>query len=324
MVLSRAARSDGSIDGAGPPLETSGVIERAIAQRAPTGGGYNAAMIVLLLALLAARPAMPVPALRARAIASVPAALEELLARRPRVVAFGEIHQTTASLRVPSSLKHFTDELLAVVAPRASDLVVETWMTEGKCGKTEAAVIKHVQKATERPAQTEDEVVTLLQRSKAAGVKAHILSVSCREYEAIYQGQGGGRVDYDALLRMTSDKLEAGIREVLGKPGGRDEQRAIVVYGGALHNDLTPPAGLSAYAFGESVSKTVGGKYLEVDLYVPEYAEKQKNLRAEAWYAAYRRAARPGKAVLIERSLASYVIVFPHAAKRSPARPPRR
>jgi hypothetical protein len=156
-------------------------------------------------------------------------------------------------------------------------------------------------------------VVTLIERARRAGLKPHILSVSCREYEAIYQGKQG--VDYDALLRMTSDKLEAGIREVLARPGTRDD-RAVVVYGGALHNDLAPPPGLSAYAFGESISKTVGGRYLEIDLYVPEYVEKQKALRAEPWYAVYRKTVRRGQAVLIERALDSYVLVFPRAARR--------
>src|SRR5437868_4164908 len=115
------------------------------------------ALMLPLVWVLAAAHAAPAPSLQAHAVPSVPAALEALLARKPRVVAFGEIHQTTASLRVPSSLKHFTDELLAVVAPRASDLVVETWMTEGKCGQTETAVVANVQKTTQRPAQTEDE-----------------------------------------------------------------------------------------------------------------------------------------------------------------------
>jgi hypothetical protein len=267
-------------------------------------------MIALFVLLLAAKPAaLPEP--RARAIPSVNGAIEELLARQPRVVAFGEIHQTTASLKVPSSLKHFEDEILSVVAPRASDLVVETWVTEGKCGKTEQAVMKDVHKTTQRPVQTEDEVVTLIKRAKAAGVKPHILSVSCKEYEAIYQGK---QVDYDALLRMTSEKLEAGVREVLGKPG-TPANRAVVVYGGALHNDLAPAEGLAAYTFGESLSKTTGGKYLEIDLYVPEYVEKQKTLRAEPWYRVYKKVARPGQAVMIERSLDSYVIVFPKAQR---------
>jgi len=268
-------------------------------------------MIVLYLVLLVAKPAA-LPELRAKAIPSVNGAIEELLARQPRVVAFGEIHQTTASLKVPSSLKHFEDELLQVVAPRASDLIVETWVTEGKCGKTEKAVMKDVRKTTERPVQTEDEVVTLIKRAKEAGVKPHILSVSCKEYETIYQGK---QVDYDALLRMTSEKLEAGVRDVLARPGAAPADRAVVVYGGALHNDLAPAEGLSAYAFGESLSKTLGGKYLEIDLYVPEYVEKQKTLRAEPWYRAYKKAARPGRAVMIERSLDSYVIVFPKAQR---------
>src|SRR6185436_20013401 len=258
-------------------------------------------MIVLLLALAAqpAAPALPEP--RARPIPSVKGAIEELLSRKPRVVAFGEFHQSTATLKVPSSLKRFEDELFEVVAPRASDLVVETWVTEGKCGKTEKAVMKDVQKTTQRPVQTEDEVVTLLKRAKGAGVQPHILKVSCKEY--------------DALLRLPSEKLEAGVREVLGKPGAGADPRAIVVYGGALHNDLAPGEGLSSYAFGESVSRTVGGKYLEIDLFVPEYIEKQASLRKEPWFRAYQRVARSGQAVMIERSLASYVFVFPRAQR---------
>src|SRR5207249_4518776 len=106
---------------------------------------------------------------------------------------------------------------------------------------------------------------TLIRRAKAAGVAPHILSLTCREYEAIYQARqpaqpgkkASGGVDYDALLRLTSEKLEAGIREVLGKAGAAGADRAIVVYGGALHNDLAAPPGLSAYAFGESIARTV-------------------------------------------------------------------
>jgi len=102
---------------------------------------------------------------------------------------------------------------------------------------------------------------------------------------------------------------------VLARPGTSADARAVVVYGGALHNDLAPAEGMSAYTFGESLSKTVGGKYLEIDLYVPEYVEKQKTLKAEPWYRAYAKLARRGQAVLIERSLASYVIVFPSAPR---------
>ncbi len=281
-------------------------------------------MIPLVLALLAVAPARnartaPEAKPSARAVASARAAIADLVTRRPRVMAFGELHQTAATARVPSSLKHFTEELFDAIAPRASDIVVETWVTQGKCGKTEAAVVKNVQKTTQRPAETEDEVVALLERAKAAGVKPHMLDLSCKEYDSIYLGKGG--VNYENLLRLTSEKLEAAIREVLVAPGARDDNRAIVVYGGALHNDLFPRAELAPFTFGENISNTVGGRYLEIDLYVPEYIDKQKSLRAEPWYAPYQRAARPGKATLIERSLESYVIVFPRAQKATKVRP---
>ena len=65
----------------------------------------------------------------------------KLLGRKPRVVAFGEYHQTEGGSRVPSSVKRFGDEMLAAVAPSASDLVLETWVTEGKCGATETTAV---------------------------------------------------------------------------------------------------------------------------------------------------------------------------------------
>jgi hypothetical protein len=285
-------------------------------------------LALLLLAAASRVPTAP-PAARitARSLPTARAAIEELAARRPRVMAFGELHQTTATLTVPSSLKRFTNELLEALAPHASDLVVETWVTEGKCGRTEAAVVKDVKKVTDRPAATEDEILTLLERARRADVKPHILSVSCKEYEAIHQGKGG--VDYARLLELTALKLEAGIREVLVRPRGNDAAaaaaaRTILVYGGALHNDVRPRAELAPYAFGESIAGSVGGRYLEVDLYVPEYLERQKALRAEPWYRAYARAARPGRATLVERSLDSYVLVFPRAPKAAKPRAKRR
>jgi hypothetical protein len=49
----------------------------------------------------------------------------------------------------------------------------------------------------------------------------------------------------------------------------------------------------------------------------------QKKLRAEPWYAASRKAAHGGKAVLVERSLDSYVIVFPPTPRGRRVRVPK-
>jgi hypothetical protein len=228
-----------------------------------------------------------------------------LLASNPRVVAFGEYHQTEKTARIPSALRHFTSEILpALRTAGASDLVVETWITTGSCGEVERKAVARVDKATQRPASTENEVVTLLRRAKQSGIEPRILQVACKDYQAIF---GSGRVDYDRLLRLTRDQLETQIRAALQRPGSR----LVVSYGGAIHNDLRPPPDLSPYAFGDAIARAVDGKYLEIDLYVPEYIEKDPLIRREPWYQRYRRAYRPKLVVVVQRGPGSYALIFP-------------
>jgi hypothetical protein len=244
---------------------------------------------------------------RATLYPSAASALRELLKSHPAVVAFGEFHQTKATARIPSALKRFTRLMLPVlVKAGATDLVVETWITTGSCGEQEKKAVAQVEKTTERPKHTENEVVTLLASAKRAGMQPRILQIGCKDYQAM---MGGGEVDFDRLLRVTRDQLEAQIRAALARPGSR----MVVSYGGALHNDLRPAAELAPYAFGPAVSKAVDGRYLEIDLYVPELIEKNATIRAQPWYAVYRHSRKPGRVTLVRRSDSSYALVFPRS-----------
>jgi len=257
--------------------------------------------VVLWAQTTLAAPADPAAA----AYPSAAAAVQALLAGSPRVVAFGEYHQQKKTARIPSALSHFTREILpALRAAGATDLVAESWITTGSCGEVARKAVAQVDKATQRPASTENEVVTLLRRAKASGIEPRILQVACKDYQAIF---ASGRLDFDRLLRLTRDQLETQIRAALQRPGSR----LVASYGGALHNDRHPPADLAPYAFGEAVARAVDGKYLEIDLYVPEYIEKDPAIRREPWYEQYRRAYRPRLVVAIQRGPGSYALIFP-------------
>jgi hypothetical protein len=269
------------------------------------------AIVVLLCAwaayvLLAAQTLPAASAdVPASTYASAAAAVQALLASNPRVTAFGEYHQQKKTARIPSALQHFTREILpALQAAGATDLVVETWITTGSCGEVERKAVARVDKATQRPASTEDEVVTLLRRAKESGLEPRILQVACKDYQAIFDS---GRLDYDKLLRLTRERLETQIRAALQRP----DSRLVVSYGGAIHNDLHPPADLAPYAFGDAIARAVNGKYLEIDLYVPEYIEKDVSIRHETWYQQYRRAYRPKLVVVVQRGPQSYALIFP-------------
>jgi hypothetical protein len=269
---------------------------------------------VAAAAFLLARPAPAPPRALPPVAQGAPSAAAAVLAAvegAAGVVAFGEVHQDTATAATRSSLARFTDEILPALAPRASHLIVETWIKDGACGEAEARATEDIARTTERPAETENEIVRLLRRAKASGVTPHVLAVSCAEYAQL---EGGAGVDYARLLTLTGRHLEAAIRQAvrLSRPPGRP---LVLVYGGVLHNDLYPRRALRAYAFGPAIWELLRGDYREIDLYVPELVARLPAMRAEGWFAAWRRAARPGETIVIPRSARSTIVVFPSAQR---------
>ena len=234
-------------------------------------------------------------------------AVEAFIGDATGVVAFGELHQTVKTAGVRSSIARFTEEILPTIAPRASHLIVETWVSRGNCGETEKQVTKDVARTTERPAETENEIVRLLRRAKELGVAPHVLDVDCHEYQSLVSSGGG--VDYDRLLAMTGRHLGRAIQQALALPRPADRP-LVLVYGGALHNDLAPNPELAKYSFGPAIDALTRGDYREIDLYVPELVAAYPALRVERWYSAWRLGrALPGT-TLIRRQPRSAVLLF--------------
>jgi hypothetical protein len=301
-------------------------------------GTVAAAVAVAAAPGTAARPDSMTVTVHATAAEAVRAAL----AGPPVVmVGFGEIHQTVGTAGIPSALRRFSEQILPVLAPEVSHLIVETWVATGRCGEVERAVTADIEKTTERPAATENEIETVLRRAASAGVVPRILSIGCAEYQAMRPA--GRPVDYDRTLRVTARALETAALRAL--PERR--RPLIAVYGGALHNDVHPNPFLAAYSYVPALMTATLGQYVEIDLVVPEYvapafppgnskaqgtrqaretrAKQSRENRAKYdWWAAYQSAPGAGESAgeeagesasqsvtLIRRSSRSFVIVFP-------------
>ena len=171
----------------------------------------------------------------------------------------------------------------------------------------EKHVTEEVARTTERPAETENEIMRLLRRAKELGVAPHVLEIGCDEYKVLRPAGGG--VDYDRLLTITNTHLERAIRQglLLPRAPGRP---LVVVYGGALHNDLFPDPTLAKYRFGRAVHASTRGAYREVDLYVPEMIDATPALKNEPWFRAWQRAGGGASDVVIARSPRSSIVVF--------------
>lgn len=83
----------------------------------------------------------------------------------------------------------------------------------------------------------------------------------------------------------------------------------LVLYGGAVHNDVNPRADLAAYAYGPAVVAAGGAAYLELDVYAPELLRGNTLLLEPSWAPLLDRAG-PDHVVLFPRGPQSWVLLL--------------
>lgn len=268
-------------------------------------------MLLSLAVVLAAVPSSPCE--QCEVFASPKAAFTKVLALNPTVLAIGEYHEMEGAPKVKSALKRFTLELLPSLKARAGALIAETWMTTGTCGAVEKQATQEVQKVTKRPDTTEDELTTMLHKAFDTGFKNHILTLNCDEYASLLDTNG--ELDAIKSLLLVKHKVEEKADEAIEKEEAVTNGKLLVLYGGALHNDLTPTEDMAPYSFGPSLSQSLDGGYVELDLLVPEYVKADPDLRKEPWFASVLATVAKGKTVVVWPNPKSALLFFPQTAK---------
>jgi hypothetical protein len=241
----------------------------------------------------------------------VATAIREILATGPRVIGFGELHARTDRAQVTSSLAHFTHEVFPVLADQLSDLVLETWVVDPRCGEGARTATAAVEGAMRRPASTKGELASLIDAARAAHVQPHAMRLGCDDYARV--APTGKPVEVELMLDLVTRELGRIAGEAVAV---RDKdpraRRLVATYGGALHNDLYPYDSVASWSFARQVNAATGGHYVEVDLYVPELAADDAMSQKEAWFPLVAQADADHVEV-IERGPRSYIILLPRA-----------
>ena len=131
--------------------------------------------------------------------------------------------------------------------------------------------------------------------------------------------EGDGGVDYLAMLELVKEHLEKKSLSILdAKKNKAIDRPLLAIYCGAIHNDALPEEIWKTVSFGPKLKELTGGKYVEIDLYVPEFIENNRIAEKEPWYPLFRRFASPKGAVLIKRSESAYIIIYPKGVVATP------
>jgi hypothetical protein len=122
------------------------------------------------------------------------------------------------------------------------------------------------------------------------------------------------------MLRLVKKLTEERLVQLMGHNRQIDAgSKAVVAYGGALHNDLKPAPETADYSFGPDLDRVTNGRYIELDLIVPEFIKKSPTWEKLPWFAAFEadRAANKDqdKATLYVLADRSFTLIFPASEK---------
>lgn len=237
-----------------------------------------------------------------------------VLSKDPLILAVGEAHAQKGTESLASSTKRFTEVLLPILAPRASDIVVELWAPDPKCIKEVKKVATAQKPVTDVQASTnQNEYVVLGTKAKEAGMTPWLLRPTCDDF-AMLADAGADTVSASLGLikRLTQSKItQLYDRNKASSP----PQKVVVAYGGALHNDLAPTEAMRDYSFGPELDLLAAKRYIELDLIVPEYVKASPAWEKLPWYAAFEAekaaAGLEGNTTVYATGPQSFVLVFP-------------
>lgn len=259
----------------------------------------------------------PCGPLECRRFASAAAAFRYLLRFEPLVLGLGEAHALSASAHIPSTARRFTEELLPALDGRASHLVVELLSPNPRCqGTTQSVREAHEPVTREQSSTNQNDYVTLGLRARALGIEPFVLSPTCEEYQAI---ESAGEDAISQTLTTIASVTSRMLRAALVKNRSAGQQRLVLAYGGALHNDLAPEPSRASWSYGPELSAFTGGRYLELDLIVREFIKSSDAWRRLPWYEHFEPELYPQSSVLMRSGPQSYVLFFPQSPPAEPA-----
>jgi hypothetical protein len=225
------------------------------------------------------------------------------------VLGVGEAHALKGVEGIESTTSRFTNQLLPLLAPKSTDIVIELMEPDRRCLKTTEKVREKQKQVTKSQASSnQNEFVALGTRAKEAGVTPHILYPSCAQYDRIVQaGDNSIFVMLETIAMLTDQKARA----ILARNRQAGVDRTVILYGGAVHNDATPRAGRESWSYGPGLTEFTEQRYVELDLIVREYIKDTQVWRAQPWYSHFEKDAHADKVVLYQPGPHAFVMIFP-------------
>ena len=211
------------------------------------------------------QPGQPLPA--AYHVRSIAEALPTIIDDNTEIIGFGELHEQVGHTSPQSALVQFTQHVVPMLGPQTAYLIVETWSPPQACGKAAQQVTHAIETAVHRPVATKSQVAQLADAARAAGITPVAMNFSCADYDALRTAaQQSSDDQIITMLNLTTRELAAQTTAAWFKRTATARHR-ILVYGGGLHNNRQPVAGVAQWSFVTALPPEALAHYVEIDWY---------------------------------------------------------
>lgn len=251
----------------------------------------------------------PCGALDCRQYESARDAFLDALVTKPLAIGVGEAHAPKGA-SVPSAAARFTTDILPAIKDVTSDLLVELMMPPRGCIDAAAEVREKQREVTSLQAEhNQNDYIVMGEKARSLGIVPDLLRPSCADMDTVNRA---GANSIDASLALIAQLTRTQARRLIDRDAAseHDREKMVVLYGGLLHNDLAPNPDKAAWSYAAALAEHVHGRFVAIDLIVPEFIGDDEPWRSLAWWPYYDRAKLGGKATLFRTGERSFVLVF--------------
>jgi hypothetical protein len=137
-----------------------------------------------------------------------------------------------------------------------------------------------------------------------------MLRPTCADMDAV---RGAGDDAIGASLDMIARATRSQAEHLFDRDERSDADRgkAVVIYGGMLHNDLSPPPDVARWSYAPDLDAYAHGQFVAIDLVVPEFIGDDETWKRFPWWSRYDKGRLGAKATLLKTGDRSFVLVFP-------------
>ena len=201
-----------------------------------------------------------------------------------------------------------------MLAGRASDLLLELMRPPSGCADAVAEVRHQQEPVTSRHAEGgQGEYIAMGARARELGIVPDMLRPTCADMDAI-EHAGADLIDVSltTIARLSLAQATRLVdRDALSV---KDRGKMVVLYGGSLHNDLSPSPDAARWSYAPELAahvRTGEGRFAAIDLVVPEFIGNDAVWQNLPWWPHYDKARLGRKATLFRTGAQSFVLLFP-------------